>query len=157
MINLVISGGQTGADQAGLRAAKKLGLATSGYVPLGCKTDDGPAPWLLTEYDCREHHSNQYAPRTIANVRWADATLWFGDDTSPGGRLTLKTLRDDERQWLRITALSFALRPVEAVRTWLGLVQPSVLNVAGNRERMNPGIGAFVEQVLLEAISAHNG
>ena len=33
MIELVISGGQTGADQAGWRSAKKAGIATGGYMP----------------------------------------------------------------------------------------------------------------------------
>ncbi|MFZ8324119.1 YpsA SLOG family protein, partial [Staphylococcus aureus] len=37
----VISGGQTGADQAGLRAGKAAGLETGGMVPKGCLTDDG--------------------------------------------------------------------------------------------------------------------
>lgn len=42
----IISGGQTGVDQAALRAARDLGITTSGTAPLGWITEDGPAPWL---------------------------------------------------------------------------------------------------------------
>ena len=33
MIDLVISGGQTGVDQAGWRAAKACGIRTGGWMP----------------------------------------------------------------------------------------------------------------------------
>jgi hypothetical protein len=35
MLERVISGGQTGADQAGLAAAKRLGVPTGGFMPKG--------------------------------------------------------------------------------------------------------------------------
>ena len=45
MIDLVIvSGGQTGADQAAWRAARTAGIATAGFMPLGYLTEDGPRP-----------------------------------------------------------------------------------------------------------------
>jgi Circularly permutated YpsA SLOG family len=46
MIELVISGGQTGADQAGLRAARASGIRCGGMAPKGWLTEAGPAPWL---------------------------------------------------------------------------------------------------------------
>jgi hypothetical protein len=46
MIELVITGGHTGADQAGLRAARACGIPTGGWVPRGWLTEAGPAPWL---------------------------------------------------------------------------------------------------------------
>lgn len=155
MISKVISGGQTGADQAGLRAAKAVGLATGGWVPKGCRTDDGPAPWLVTDYGCQAHTSRQYAPRTIANVREADCLIWFGSQASPGGVLTLRTVADD--------GLPYCCVPfpptgaigdfVEIVRLWLGgCTDADVLMIAGNRESTNPGIGVFVEVVLREAL-----
>lgn len=155
MITKVISGGQTGADQAGLRAAKQLGIATGGWVPKGCRTDDGPAPWLVTEFGCQEHPDSQYAPRTVANVRVADGTLWFGDDTSPGGRLTCGTASGDQRPLLKIGRLSLqTLVPVDIIRGWLAHYQIKTLNVAGNRESTMPGIGAAVESLLREVFRA---
>ncbi len=46
MLDRVISGGQTGADQAALRAARAAGIPTGGWAPLGWKTEEGPAPRL---------------------------------------------------------------------------------------------------------------
>ena len=46
MITKVISGGQTGADRAGLFAARKFAIETGGYAPRGWLTESGTAPWL---------------------------------------------------------------------------------------------------------------
>jgi hypothetical protein len=40
MLERVISGGQTGVDQAALRAAQACGLETGGYAPLGWETEE---------------------------------------------------------------------------------------------------------------------
>jgi len=40
-LEMVISGGQTGADRGGLIAAKELGIPTGGTAPLGYKTEAG--------------------------------------------------------------------------------------------------------------------
>jgi hypothetical protein len=155
MIVRVISGGQTGADQAGLRAAKACGLATGGWVPRGWRTDDGPAPWLA-EYGCQEHHSSQYAPRTIANVRMATTLIWFGDATSPGGRLTLSTAKAEHLHTIEIRFPGSLKDPLEWIQQWLYTARnedpDGTWMIAGNRERTNPGIGAFVEKVLLKAL-----
>ena len=44
MIEKIISGGQTGADQAALDAAIKLGIPHGGWMPIGRMTEDGPLP-----------------------------------------------------------------------------------------------------------------
>jgi hypothetical protein len=43
MLELVISGGQTGADQGGLRATRACGIPTGGWAPRGWLTEAGPA------------------------------------------------------------------------------------------------------------------
>lgn len=40
----IISGGQTGADQGALVAAKQLGIETGGWTPRGFLTEAGPCP-----------------------------------------------------------------------------------------------------------------
>jgi hypothetical protein len=83
MLDRVISGGQTGADQAGLRAARGAGIPTGGWAPLGwlVESDDGrrniAAPWLA-DYGLAECPEPGYPARTKANVRDSDGTLWFG-------------------------------------------------------------------------------
>lgn len=46
----IISGGQTGVDQAALRAAKRVGLPTGGWMPKG----------FLVEYDFRPDFAELY-------------------------------------------------------------------------------------------------
>lgn len=43
----IISGGQTGADRAGLDIAMELNIHVGGWCPKGRKSEDGPT-WLLT-------------------------------------------------------------------------------------------------------------
>ena len=47
----VISGGQTGADHAGLRAAKDSGINTGGTAPRNFMTEEGSKPELEIEFD----------------------------------------------------------------------------------------------------------
>jgi predicted Rossmann-fold nucleotide-binding protein len=79
----VVSGGQTGVDQAALRAARAAGFETGGFAPQGWATEAGPAPWLA-EYGLVECRVGGYPARTFENVRVADATLWIGPAGSPG-------------------------------------------------------------------------
>ncbi|MGH9425849.1 MAG: YpsA SLOG family protein [Terriglobia bacterium] len=67
----IISGGQTGADQAGLRAARAVGFRTGGYAPVGWFTEDGPQPALLQGFGLVECDRPGYAARTFANVEAA--------------------------------------------------------------------------------------
>ena len=41
MIKKIISGGQSGADLAGLKAAIKLGIETGGFIPKNYRTENG--------------------------------------------------------------------------------------------------------------------
>jgi Circularly permutated YpsA SLOG family len=146
MIERIISGGQTGADQAALRAARAAGIPTGGFASLGWETEAGPAPWLA-DWGLVECPEPGYPARTIANVRESDATLWFGSTDSPGGRLTLGTVRKHSKTSLVITP---GVKPSEVV----GFLQRNpwirVLNIAGNRESKSPGIGARVERFLAD-------
>ena len=86
----VISGGQTGVDQLGLKIAKELNLATGGWAPKGWMTEAGSAEALLRSYGLKEHSSSDYPARTEANVRAADLTLIFSDNLGPGSKLTIR-------------------------------------------------------------------
>jgi hypothetical protein len=84
VLEMVISGGQTGVDQAALRAARAAGMPTGGWAPRGFLTEDGPAPWLAG-WGLKESARPGYPARTGLNVRQSDATLLF-DGGGPGGR-----------------------------------------------------------------------
>lgn len=146
MLDRVISGGQTGADQAGWRAAKACGIPTGGWMPLGFLTEDGPRPEFAEMYGAAELGSAEYPARTRANVRESGATIWFGDLRSPGSIAT-------HRACLALGRSAYDVvegrdRPSEVV-AWLGTNGFRCINVAGNRESTAPGIGARVERFLI--------
>lgn len=164
----IISGGQTGADQAGWRAAKVAGLEPGGWMPKGFKTEDGFHPEFAELYGAQEHSSPAYPPRTRANVKWADATLVFDTsagtanlkDLSPGSKLTVEIAMELDRPSLVIvTRLDEAIGPerAPAVAQWLLDRNIRVLNIAGNRESTSPGIGAWVEKYLTDVFCTIKG
>jgi hypothetical protein len=75
MLEKIVSGGQTGADQAEWRAAETYGLATGGWMPRGFLTEDCPRPDFAALYDAREMPTAEYPPRTKQNAQDSDATL----------------------------------------------------------------------------------
>src|SRR4051812_12471606 len=93
MLDRVVSGGQSGADQAALRAARAANIPTGGWAPKGWRTEDGAAPWLA-DFGLVECPESGYPARTRANVRDSDVTVWFGDWHSPGGKTTLDACRE---------------------------------------------------------------
>lgn len=146
----IISGGQTGVDQAALRAAKKLGIPTGGWAPKGWLTEDGPAPWLETEYGLAECPETGYPARTKANAAEGDFTAWYGPQGSRGFIATSSAVRRCRKKLLLV---SDGDGPYLASKILERLANgPLVVNMAGNRESSRPSIGAqaeaFFEEVL---------
>jgi hypothetical protein len=77
VLRKIISGGQTGADRAGLDFAIEVGLERGGFVPRGRRAEDGRIPG---QYHLTELSSISYAVRTKRNVREADGTVVFSLD-----------------------------------------------------------------------------
>jgi len=146
LIERVISGGQTGADQAGWRAARAHGIATGGWMPRGFLTEDGNHPELAVLFGAAEMPTADYPARTRRNAEVADVTLWFGATSSPGARTTLAACRQLGRPYLHIEP-GQAIRP-SVVAACLKERRPRIVNIAGNRESGSPGIGNRVERFL---------
>lgn len=153
----VISGGQTGVDQAALRAAKKAGFETGGWMPFGYKTQNGCEVDFAIEYGLKQHKSSKYQPRTYANVRDADATLQLMSEEatlSPGEVCTRKAVRHYQKPVFEIVfnlKSGKACPSAETIAHWLGTGwSVEVLNVAGNSERTAPGIGKCAEAYLMK-------
>ena len=160
IIKRIISGGQTGGDQAGLEAAEALGLETGGWLALGCRTQGGPRRDFLERYGMREHASPKYPPRTEANVIDSDATLVFGNAGSPGCSLTVRLCTKHRRpfylqHWR--PGDTIGTQEIDAFVAWLGEIPGTVLNVAGNREESQPGIKAACRAFLTHALSRPGG
>lgn len=144
MLDRVVSGGQTGVDRAALRAARAAGIPTGGWAPKGWATEAGPAPWLA-DFGLVECDEPGYPARTVANARDSDGTLWIGDPSSPGGQLTIGTADALDKPLLVVRA---GVTTPGDVRRWIEAEGIRVLNVAGNRESTEPGIGARAEAFL---------
>lgn len=138
MLVKVISGGQTGADQAGLAVAKRFGLMTGGMIPKGFRTLVGPRPDLGERYGLLEHTSDNYVPRTQQNVRHSDATVRFaGNFRSPGEICTLKAITKFGKPYFDVDLADPV--PVQSFLDWLASEKVGVLNVAGNAEETYKG------------------
>jgi hypothetical protein len=145
MLTKIISGAQTGADRAGLDVALDLGLDVGGTVPKGRRTDDGPlTDDEMKKYKLVEHSSSAYPPRTAENVRNSDGTVLFGRMGSPGCKLTIRLCVQFDKPYLVNPNAQF-------LREWVEYRGIKTLNVAGNRERKNPGIYQLVNTTLWEA------
>lgn len=145
----VISGGQTGVDQAALRAAKALGIETGGWAPRGYQTEAGPGYWLRAEFGMDEH-TGGYPERNRANVWAADGTLILYERALTGGTALTGELCREKGGSCWIAVPLHATRPAEPW-VWRWLLRFDTVNVAGPRESKCPGIGKRAEAFLLEA------
>lgn len=150
MVQKIISGGQSGADMAGLVAGRMLEIATGGTAPKGWRVempdgrDSNPA---LAEFGLVEHQSREYPPRTRQNVNDSDGTVWFGFYNSPGGKLTIPTCKKMSKPYI--------INPsAEELRQWTIVHRIETLNVAGNRlSDQNPHIYQTTLNTVFEAFN----
>ena len=154
-VHTIISGGQTGADQGGLLAARELGIATTGAAPKGWLTEDGPQRTLLRSFGLKECEDRGYPARTKANVLKSDGTLIVGPYRTGGSALTAKLANDNRKPLFHVpfSPMKDAQdNQIEEFRYWLKRFRIGTLNVAGNRESQSRGIGSFTTAFLLAAL-----
>ena len=150
---LLITGGQLGADYGALLAAKSLGIPTGGFAPLGFKTEQGLRPELGTVFGLLESASSDYAVRTRQNIELCNALILIANKfESPGTRLTARLAFD---YWVPVFEVPYSLALgldspylVADIRSWLKEHTPGVLMCAGNRESVAPGIERWTQQFL---------
>lgn len=152
MVEKIISGGQTGADQAGLRAAKSCNIATGGTHAQDCRTLDGDRPDMLEEYGMLECKRPGYPARTERNVMDSDGTVRFARDfRSAGEKCTLRFIKWHNRPYFDVNVDDPP--DIQEFLSWVSENRIKTLNVAGNSEETAPGIGDFVFQYLVKALS----
>lgn len=148
----IISGGQSGADIAGLVVAKKLGYETGGTLPKGFKTLDGPKPEYAEIFGCEEHTSTSYVPRTHKNVKDSDATMRLAFNFKSAGEIcTLNAIEKYEKQHFDVDLAQ--PRPVEEAINWIKKFDIQTLNIAGNSEQTAPGTYKAAKVYLTEVFS----
>lgn len=147
MLRKVISGGQTGADVAGLEVAKQFGYETGGTMPFGFKTLDGCKPEYAKLYGCVAHSSSSYVPRTRKNVKDSDGTIRLAYNLQSRGELCTLRAIEDYKKWHFDVDLANPPE-ISAVTEWLASRRIEVLNVAGNAEQTAPGTHEATSQYL---------
>jgi len=164
MIVRVISGGQTGVDQAALRVAASLGIAIGGWCPPGRVSNDGRIPdsFPLTE---TPHDRSADAPdiprsqRTEWNVLDSDGTLLLClgpfEDADAGTRWTAACAANHGKPIF--VADPADLLDARRVREWIGAHGIEILNVAGPSEQTCSGIGDLAETFMREVLAPQPG
>ena len=139
----IISGGQTGVDQAAIDVARSWMQQWGGWVPKGWRTEepDNLPPWYRDKM--AEHPSTDYRDRTVDNIRDAHATLIVHmGPMSPGTRYTLKNAVA-RPHW--VADLAAPRIDHKGAQGWLSELLSKhgnalILNVAGPRESKAEGI-----------------
>ena len=169
-ITKIVSGGQTGVDQAGLEAAIYCKIPHGGWCPKGRKSEYGKIP---SKYELQETSSSSYLVRTEANVVDSDATLIITPGRPSGGSLrTIEFCMKHGKPWHHVALdTSSQHQAAKDISLWLSgdpkvydykpdeAIPPKdcVLNVAGTR-----GSGLKVHEhvimnLIIEVINKVNG
>ncbi len=147
IIKKIISGGQTGADQAALDASIKLGFPHGGWAPKGRKTEAGPLP---EKYNLQEMPTGSYPERTEQNVIDSDGTVIISHGKLTGGsKLTDKLAEKHLRPCLHVDLnKTAAFIAVSIISSWIDLHKIKILNVAGSRASKDPDIYQDVKFII---------
>lgn len=147
----IISGGQTGADLAGLWAARLFNIPTGGKAPHGWKTSIGNRPQLEKMFDMCES-SNGYHGRTLENCEMSDLTLIFASNIkSPGTKLTLHHCIKNKIHYQVFPLGSDVCKCVDqtsdrvtaVIKNHIAIHDNSVINIAGNSTPTSPQAFTF--------------
>lgn len=144
MIKKIVSGGQTGVDQAAFMAAEKSGISIGGWCPKGGLDENGIC--ILNQYPLLQESSTVNPDeRTRLNIRDSDGTLiivpsWPLPVTiKDGTQLTIEETERQKKPYL-IVSLTQLDHVTNAIRSWISIHKIKVLNIAGPRESSWPGI-----------------
>lgn len=155
MIKRIISGGQTGADIAGIDAAMACGIPYGGWLPKGRKTENGPLPERYTEFQSMTRGG--YPKRTEQNIIESDGTIVFSYGKLIGGSaLTKRLCQKHERPFLYVD-LGQEEHPAVSLQEWLKIESIQILNVAGSRESKHPGIHDLVFGIVQKILLNQSG
>ena len=167
-LNKIVSGGQTGVDQAALHAAKASGLSVGGWCPPGrvCEAGIIPSAFPLQETEWERSLNAPDVPRsqrTEWNVRDSHATLvLMSSGASHSEAATEDRLYDPGTQWAIQCAARYK-QPLlvcnvddpnakDKIQQWLNALPIRTLNVAGPSEGTALGIADRAYALLVRVL-----
>lgn len=132
MIKKIISGGQTGADQAALDAAIQFHISYGGWIPKGRITEAGRLP---NKYKLTEMHTDSYAERSEQNVIDSGGTFIISHgDLSEESKYSHKKVKEYNKPYLHIDLEKInAFQAAHVVKKWVSDNNIEILNVTGTR------------------------
>ncbi len=133
----IISGGQTGVDQAALDVALHHGIACGGWCPAGRLDEFGEIP---AHYPMQELRQGGFAERTRQNVRESDGTVIIHDRQLSGGSAeTVRFCRELNRPHQLIDSSTVSAETAaDLIRDFLAKHKIDILNIAGPRQSQWP-------------------
>jgi Circularly permutated YpsA SLOG family len=149
VLKRIVSGGQTGADRAGLDVAMELGIPCGGWCPKGRRSEDGVIP---EQYPLQETASKDYRKRTEMNVIDSDGTLILAEGKLSGGTALTADMTRRNGKPLLVADLQHPPSPDEVAK-WIHDNRIEILNVAGPRESECPGIYQKGKGMLLRVLN----
>jgi hypothetical protein len=160
MIEIIVSGGQTGADRAAFDVALAWGIGVRGWVPRGRAAEDGV---IAARYpNLQETHTDDPAERTRLNIRDADGSLIVSHGALHGGSLLARdTAARFGRPALHVDLSRMGMADaVSAAVAWVRAHDVRVLGVGGPRASDDPQIydaTALLLRGVLGQLSAGDG
>ncbi|MBT6751825.1 MAG: hypothetical protein HOA72_23195, partial [Desulfobacula sp.] len=147
MLKKIISGGQTGADQAALDVAIKFNIDHGGWIPRGRRTEKGPLP---DKYQLKEMDTTDYRERTKLNIMDSHGTvIIFRGKLTGGSKLTKSYAKVVGKPNCSLDLLNHEeFEAAIILRSFIMENQIDILNVAGPRLSNCPGIYMDVKIVL---------
>ena len=148
MIKKIISGGQTGVEQAALDAAIQWNIDYGGWIPKGRKTETGQLP---NKYKMKEMPTTNYSIGIEKNVDDSDGTLIISRGNLTGG----SKFAEEIALRYKKPCLHIDLDKIEAfsaaqkISNWISDSSIDILNVTGPRSSENPGIYQSALNLLL--------
>lgn len=151
MLKKIISGGQTGADVAGLDVAIKHGIPHGGAIPKGRLTEEGLLP---EKYALQEMTTKSYPKRTEKNVVDSDGTAIFTSGKLTGGSLlTQKKAIQHDKPVIHLDMNKFTVEiSADLLKDFIQKNGIEILNVAGSRGSKDPEIYTKTSLVLEKSI-----
>ena len=139
LIKKIISGGQSGADIAGIDAAMANNFPYGGWIPKDRRVEDSH---LSEKYQLQKLPVSGYAEWTEQNVIDSDGTVIFVHGRLSGDSdLTRKLAEKHDRPWLHLNMKEHTIQEaVERLSEWCSENQIEILNVAGRSASKDPDI-----------------
>ena len=151
MITKIISGGQSGADQAALDVAIALGIPHEAWIPAGWGEENGI---VSGPYNFREMPTSSIPQWIKHNILYSNGTLILSHGKLTGGSAAvLESAEPRDRPILHVDLSGTGeFTAAQLIHSWFERNEIAILNVAGARAEKDPGMYNAATRVLETAL-----